>query len=475
MSTFSGLSTALSSLNAQRQALLVSGQNIANANTAGYTRQRTDMQAVEAVSVPSMWSTPMGAGNGVATVGIARLGDEFLDARLRTQTSQASLNTSTATTLSRLESLVTEPGDTGLASGLQEFWAGWEDVANSPSSAAARTTLMGKATQLTNQIADTYTAYENQWNQARTEATTYVDQVNSTATSIAELNNQIRGVIVSGGSANELVDRRSVLITQLSGMVGASSRAQPDGTVNVMVGGNPLVSGDRAQKIQLDGSYVMTSATEGSPPPDPVRLSWSSTGTPLVLDGGTLAGTISSMQPASTGGPIANAVSKINALATSIATTVNTVHTGGQTLAGTTGVDFFSLASGVPAALGLSVAFTDPDMVAAGKPLSGEFDGSVADQISQLREATDSPDADWRSFVVELGVASASAMRRADVSEVSRSVAENLQLSNASVDVDEEMTNMLNYQRAYEGAARVLTAIDEMLDTLINRTGLVGR
>lgn len=476
MSTFSGLSTALSSLNAQRQALQVSGQNIANANTVGYTRQRADLQSVEATSVPSLFSTPLGPGNGVSAVGIARLGDEFLDARLRTQTSQASFTAANATTYTRLESVVTEPSDTGLASGLQQFWTAWEDVANSPDSGATRTALIGKATVLTNQIGDTYRAYDSQWTQARTEAAATVSQVNTLASSVADLNNQIRGVLVSGGSANELIDKRSVIITQLSGLVGATSSPQTDGTVNVMVSGNPLVSGDRAQAIQLDGSYTMSAATAEPPvATDVIRLSWSSTGTPLNLSGGALAGTVASLQPSSSGGPIANAVSKLNDLATSVATAVNTVHATGQTLSGTTGVDFFSFNATLPPALGIKVAISDPDLVAAGNPGNGTLDGSIADQISQLREGTTSPDAGWRNFVTELGVASAAATRRADVSENTRASAENLQLSNASVDVDEEMTNMLSFQRAYEGAARVLTAIDDMLDTLINRTGLVGR
>lgn len=479
MSTFSGLSTALSSLNAQRQALQVSGQNIANANTVGYTRQRADLQSVDATSVPSLFSTPLGPGNGVASVGIARLGDDFLDARVRSQTSQASYNSANATTLSRLESVVAEPGDTGLAAGLQQFWAAWEDVSNSPDSGATRTALIGKANTLVNQVADTYRAYQGQWDQARTEATALVSQVNSAASSIADLNNQIRGVLVSGGSANELIDKRSELITQLSGVVGASSRAMPDGTVNVMVAGNPLVSGDRAQTIQVDGAYAMSPAIQEPPSAtDVVHLTWSSTGTPLVLDGGSLAGTITSLQPASYGGPIANAISKVNDLATSVANAVNAIHSGGQTLAAPpndTGLNFFSLAAGVPAAIGLSVAITDPNMVAAANTANGTLDGSIADQISQLREGATSPDAGWRNFVVDLGVTSEAATRKASVSETSRSVAENLQRSNASVDVDEEMTNMLSFQRAYEGAARVLTAIDQMLDTLINRTGLVGR
>jgi flagellar hook-associated protein 1 FlgK len=469
----------MSSLIAQRQAMEVAGQNIANANTAGYTRQRVDLQSVNASSVPSLFSTPLGPGNGVASAGIARLGDEFLDARLRTQTSQASSAAADATTLSRLESVVTEPSDTGLASGLQQFWTAWEDVANAPDSGATRTALIGKATALVNQVADTYGAYQGQWDQARTEATSLVSKVNSAATSIADLNNQIRGVLVSGGSANELIDKRGVLITQLSGIVGASSRAMPDGTVNVMVGGNPLVSGDRAQAIQVDGSFSMSPAIKEPPSAtDVIRLSWTTTGTPLTLDGGSLAGTISSLQPASSGGPIADALSKLNDLATNVATAVNTIHSAGQTLAAppnATGVNFFSLTAGVPAAVGLKVAITDPNMVAAGNGSNGTLDGSVADKISQLREGATSPDASWRNFVVDLGVKSAAATRRADVSETSRASAQNLQSSNASVDVDEEMTNMLTFQRAYEGSARVVTAIDQMLDTLINRTGLVGR
>jgi len=479
MSTFSGLSTALSSLTAQRQALDVTGQNIANANTVGYTRQRVDMQSINATTVASMFSTPMGSGEGVNVVDIARLGDQFLDARLRTQTSLSSYHNSTATTLDRLESVVNEPGGTGLSTGLQQFWAAWEDVANSPEAPATRTALLGKAGAVVNQISDTYRSFESQWEQARTEADAMVSQVNSAARAVADLNQQIRGVLVSGGSANELMDKRSELITQLSSLVGATSRPQEDGTVSVLVAGNPLVSGDRINEITVQGSYVMTGALAEPPSAtDTVRLSWASNGTALVLDGGALAGTMTSLQPSSLGGPIALAVKAINDLATQVATAVNTVHTTGTTLAAPpadTGVAFFSFTAGMPPATGLKVAITDPTMVAAGNGTSGAWDGSIADQISQLHEGVGSPDQSWRSFIVDLGVTSEAAQRRAAVSEVTRATAENLQRSNASVDLDEEMTNILAYQRAYQGAARVLTAVDEMLDTLINRTGLVGR
>jgi flagellar hook-associated protein 1 FlgK len=478
MSTFSGLSTALSSLIAQRQALGVAGQNIANANTAGYTRQRADLHSVASTAVASLHSTPLGAGSGVTVEGITRMSDQFLDARLRLQTAQSSDATAVATALTRLEGVVKEPSSTGLASGLQEFWDAWQDVANSPDSTATRTVAIGTATTLTTQIADTYRAFESQWDQGRAEADSLVSRVNATAAAVAELNGQIRGVLVSGGSAGELMDRRDSLITELSSMVGGTAKVLEDGTVNVMVAGNPLVQGDRASAITVQGSSVMTAATTEPPVAgDVVRLEWAN-GTPLNLSGGSLAGTVTSLQPGSLGGPIANAVSAINALATQVAGDVNALHSTGTTLAAPpddTGIDFFSFAAGTPAALGLTVAVTDPAMVAAAAGGTGEFDGSLADRISQLGEGANGPDATWRAFVVDLGVATSAAERRAEVAEVSRASAENQQLANSSVDIDEEMTNMLAYQRAYEGAARVLTAVDEMLDVLINRTGIVGR
>jgi len=94
---------------------------------------------------------------------------------------------------------------------------------------------------------------------------------------------------------------------------------------------------------------------------------------------------------------------------------------------------------------------------------------------AKLASSTTGPDAVWSAAVVAIGGRTASAVSRATVAESSRSTAEANQLSQSSVDSDEETVSMLAFQHAYEGAARVLTAIDEMLDTLINRTGMVGR
>jgi len=186
-------------------------------------------------------------------------------------------------------------------------------------------------------------------------------------------------------------------------------------------------------------------------------------------------------QTTGNGGILAEAAASYDKLATTLMNQVNTQHASAVTTAGTPGGAVFSsstVAAGPPpvySALNLKVEITDSAQIAVGAAGHGSSDGSMGHTMAGLGSATDGPDAQWTAWVADLGVTSRSATQRAVITETTRTTAETLQMSNASVDVDEESANMLTYQRAYEGAARVLTAIDEMLDTLINRTGVVGR
>lgn len=474
MSTFSGLSTALSSLIAQRQALDVHGQNVANANTPGYTRQRVDLQSVQALSAPTMFSTGLVAGNGVKLVGITRIGDVFLDARVRSETATASFRKAQTAALDRLESTLAEPGGTGVSQALQAFWAGWEDVGNRPDDAAARKVLLGDAQQVVDQIATGYRSVETQWTQARQTVDTLVNQVNTISGQVAHLNEQIRSILVSGGSANELMDQRDLLVTSLSELVGATARHREDGTLDVLVGGNALVRGVKSHEITSTGSYEMQGGTTGTPP-DEVRLVWVSNPDAVVPAGGTLGSHLADL---SADGVLAHAATTWNDMADRLAAVVNAVHETGTGLDGVAGRSFFDVPTGAgapPSALGLRVALTDPDEVAAADATRGPLDGSIASAIAELATDPAGPDLHWRAFVVDIGVRTRAAEQQATVAEASRATAVERQLSQASVDLDEEMVTMLAAQRAYEGAARVLTAVDEMLDVLINRTGRVGR
>ncbi|SDC83976.1 flagellar hook-associated protein 1 FlgK [Sanguibacter gelidistatuariae] len=477
MSTFSGLSTALSSLTTQRQALEIAGQNIANVNTVGYTRQRLDTASVGAGQGATLFSQGSLIGNGVQATGVSRLGDLFMDARVRTTTSSASYLAARTDAYKRLESTIAEPGDNGISKQLDDFWATWQDMVASPGSAAVGQVLLEGANSVQRSIATGYSAVVTQWDQTRSKADMLVSDINSAASAVAELNEKIRSISVSGGNANELIDQRNLLTTSLSALAGTTVRNREDGTVDVNLAGNPLVSGVTANKIKLVGSTEMLGATGTDA--DPVRVEWDRVpaGTPAALEGGELAGALSVLAPYNdqgTGGLLAQAAQSYNALADKLRDTVNAIHNI-PVASGGTGVDFFSIDAGSPAALGLRVAITDTTQIVTGDPAKGAKDSSIADKISQIGESKDSPDTVWSTFVVATGVKAKAALQSATVSEAARMTAESLQLSQTAVDQDEESINLLSFQRAYQGAARVMTTIDEMLDQLINRTGVVGR
>src|SRR5690606_14996643 len=156
---------------------------------------------------------------------------------------------------------------------------------------------------------------------------------------------------------------------------------------------------------------------------------------------------------------------------TELADQVNAVHTGALTADGTPGRDVFAFAAGLPPARGLTVAATRPGDLAAPAPRAGNLDGSTADEIAALALSDTGPDAVWAAFVTRTAVASSGAAHDATLAAVGRDAAQAQLLSVASVSLDEESVNLLAYQHAYQGSARVLTAVDELLDTLINRTG----
>lgn len=483
MSTFSGLGTALSSLIAQRQAIEVSGQNVSNANTVGYTRQRATIAAMPASQVPSMFSVPSGVGNGATVTGVARLNDVFLDAKVRTTTSSQAYLAAVAGEYSQLETDLHEPKQ-GLSTDLTSMWASWHDVANTPQADSSRAVLLEKSQAVVDRIATLYTSASTQWNQARTTTSTLVDEVNTTAANVADLNDKILAITNAGGSANELMDTRDTLITQLSQLIGAEPRARDNGTIDVYVAGNALVDGAKTRQLVVGGATTFEGATGdpfGTPPVagQSVTIEWANRpGTPIGISGGRIAGLVAAMAPpdaSGTGGLIAEAGVSYSALARQLANQVNTIHSAAATKSGATGINFFSFQAGLPPAVGLKVAITSTADIAAATPGKGAYDGSAADSLAQLGTSTTGPDKAWAATVVQVGSKSKSADARATVAETARATASTAQAASASVDTDEETVNMLAYQRAYEGAARVLTAIDEMLDTLINRTGVVGR
>ena len=471
MSSFAILNTAFQGLTAARTGMDVTGQNVANVNTPGYTRQRVEQSSNAPLTAMGLGRMPHQTtpGRGVEVDGIARLGDLFLESRVRQTASGDGYAAVRASAFTTVEDIHGEPSDSGLSAELQSFWGAWQDVANAPGNSAQAWVVIEQANSVVDRIADGRARVETAWQQSRTTAGSLATEVNTLAKTVADLNATI--LTASGdGSVNELVDQRNQVTAQLAQLTGATTSSRPDGTVAVLLGGDLLVDGNRVSQVQLAGSTTLD-GVEG----DPVHLEWAHRpGAAVALEGGELAGHLSAMAPAGSGGVFAQAAAGYDELATSIATQVNALHSTALTADGEPGGDFFTFEPGLSAAAGLRVAVTAPEQVAAAAPGAGANDGSVADQIGRLGAATDGPDSVWHAHVTHLAVLSGTASDAASIAASSAVAAQQDLLSRSAVSLDEETVNLMQYQHAYQGAARVLTAVDEMLDQLINRTGRVG-
>ncbi|MBX3099310.1 MAG: flagellar hook-associated protein FlgK [Salinibacterium sp.] len=473
MSTFGGLSAAYTGLAAARAGIDAVGQNIANVNTEGYTRQRVSQSANGSLAGIGPLDTLFRGGTGVTVDMIQRLGNALLESRVRTASASSGYAEMNSTVMNSLESSLHEPSDVGLAATLHDFWASWQDLANHAGESSSAGVLIEAGRKLAGAVAQGYADAADTFDTTRSQAQGMVTQVNAMATQVAALNDQIRQATAAGQSPNEMLDQRARLTTSLANLTGATVVDRADGSADVLVGGNPLVTGSKTHTLVLTGAMRLEDANSST-----VQLEWANRpGDSAALSGGALAAAVAAMGPgtAGSGGSIVSAAESYNALATQIATQVNAIHSTGVTTTGTTNLNFFSFAAGKPAALGLTIVPTDASGIATGAVGAGPLDGSLADKIAGLGTSTTGPDSAWSAFVVRVGIETGKASDQASTASQASASATSKLLSETSVDMDEETTQLITYQHAYQGAARVMTAIDEMLDTLINRTGLVGR
>ncbi len=455
MSSFSGLNVGLSSLFAQRRGLELTGHNVANANTEGYSRQRVQLQGAGGPTTPALHSRWTGAGNGVTIAGDERLRDAFLEGQsLRERGKDTQLRTQ-QTTLSRLEGVFGEPSDSGLASQLSDFWSGFDAVAKNPTDRAARSQLLERAATLANGLNDTLSRMDAQVSGSLEKLGVVVSDVNATAETVAALNRAIVSGTRAERNVNDLKDQRDLLVQRLASLTGATVQQGDAGSVDVVLDGRPLVSGRTANALEV-GSGAAPSVV------------WSDDGAEAATGGeaGGLLHSLNTVVPRYREG--------LAQVATRLADVVNGQHSAGYDRSGASPTtDFF-----VKQPDGrLVVAIHDPDRVAASSTgtAGGDAGGGNALVLARQGSLDGGPDQAYRALVVTLGVEAQTANRSVDIQAAILGQVDAARESDAGVNLDEEMTNMLAYQRAYEGAARFLTSVDQMLDTLINRTGLVGR
>ena len=464
-----GLEIGRRALQAQQAALNATSQNIANANTPGFSRRQANLES--AVS-----GIPGGIGSGVDVASIVRKRSRFLDAQVRVEQQvlgrwealeeamgsvEVVFNDLAGAGSSEAGTVFNETSGVGLSGSLSRFWNAWQDLANVPESGAARAVIRQEAIFLTNILHQYNTQLRDTQEELDNSLVDEVDQINGILEQLAAINKQIPRSNFEGGSAAELEDRRDQLIEQLSRKVDIAVVERENGQVSVMLSGHNLVEVDRA--IYLQVRHLNQNELSAA------RVFFTDDGSPVAVREGRLQGLMEARDEV-----IPDLIVRLNQLAKGMVEEVNLVHQGGFGADGSTMVDFFDAGKTRAGDIAVDGAILqDLDNIAASSD-GNRGDNAKALEISALRnkQILDGNSATVESFYHELlgdvGARSKKAQTMAENHRLFNVQLENRRQSVQGVSLNEEATQLVLFQRAYQAAARTVSIVDNLLEVTIN-------
>ena len=457
------LSSAVSGLFAHRRRLDVISHNVANSNTIGYSRQRVDLVSASGAGVGIHSGSSRSLG-GVEVAGITRSRDSFLESRSLEASGSSAKLVASHDVLMSVEALIGEPSDHGIIAGLDAMWGAFDDLANFPDALPQREAAIQSAVTVTGRLNEIDRQLRQLHETTKESLQSDVARVNALTSEIATLNEAISAV-ATDLSPNDLLDQRDLAASSLAQLVGARTRTRADGSMDVYLGNTTLVQGSRTFAVEVAETTDATLSPLGFQ-----RVGLEVAGLVTVTDiAGSLGGKLDGLN-----GTVPDSINSLNEVAQQLITDVNTLHQAGEDLNGATGGPFFdgSDAGTISVSTGIQ---SDARLVAAAGPSGGTRDGSNAADIANLRSSTTGADATAVSFVATLGLTAQAVGQRASAESDAFQRVEEARLTARSVNVEEEMVDLIEAQRSYEAAARVVSTIDQMLDTLVNRLGVVGR
>jgi flagellar hook-associated protein 1 FlgK len=515
-STFHLLEVSKRGLFAQQNALYVTGHNIANANTEGYTRQRANMQATRGIPVPGMNNdrAPGQLGTGVHVTDLQRLREDFLDVQFRNENKRYGYWEAKLDAIQKIEDIMNEPSETGLQKVMDEMWKAWQDLSQDTRDTSARAVLRERSIAVADTFASIYNHLEEVQRDLDNVLGVKVREVDSLARQIAELNNQIANVVPHGYQPNDLYDQRDVLLDKLSKIVSINVTPGENGMVNVTIEGQALVTGRTS--VAMEAVQNQTTGLLD------IRLG----GAEFIPTDGELAGILESrgiatvetvevdgqpQQVVTYTGLLPEFKKNLDKLAVNLAREINDLHRTGLSLIDINNpgqapqdLPFFVDADALAAdpntkeyPTGANKLVVNPaiiaslDAIAAARPEAGgtapEGNNKNALAIAELKykvipagtgphdfSETTTLDDFYRNLIGQLGVNGQEAERNTLNAETILSTVDNNRQSVSGVSIDEEMANLIKFQHAYNASARVMTSMDEILDKVINGMGRVG-
>jgi flagellar hook-associated protein 1 FlgK len=488
MSLFFGINIALKGMTAQQVAMDVASHNIANANTAGYSRQRVDLVS----SAPISGLTAAGQlGSGVDVGDVTRVRNEFLDYQVRKETSSLQNQTAIADTLSQVETVFMEPSETGFNNQLESFWNNWQELSKNPESSPVRTALKEDSISLTDTLRQMHNQLIDIKDDVQMQIGLNIKDVNSIAERIARLNSQIANIKITGQSPNDLMDARDMALDKLATLGNITitdyldANGKATGAIEVKLGTITIVDESGYKPISRDDINSST-VTEGK-----------------------LAGLLQVGGDTGQSNSVQHYIDKMDTLAVAIAKAINDIHSTGKDLDGNSGEDYFVFKdaagneidfSGVdwdqPFTSGLSagniyinsVIQEDVSKIAASKEdeIFLEGNGDIALKIAQFKDVyleynaanqvlhnnTTSGNTKigmfYQSLITELGSASNEAEKKVNNQQTLVNQTTRRRESTMGVSLDEEAANIVLFQHAFNANAKVISVLDEMLNTIIN-------
>lgn len=449
MGLYGLLDIARTGIAAQSGALGITGQNVANATTPGYTRR----VAVLSGRVD---------GGGVELRGELRSFDRFAYAHVVDQQGRRGSAEARATGLARIEALVAPPGET-IATRATALFAAFDTLAGYPTDMAVRSAVLARADDFARGVTATSQALTSTASDLHVQAQAVVKDVNERLGRVADLNERIKDAVARGDDAATLRDQRDVAVREISERLGVRAVGADDGGMALFGAGTLLVEGGRVSPlaVDLDPAGKLRITVAGATNIDITSR----------VDSGMLGG-IREVRDVD----LAKTRDDLDRYAFDVATTINGVHANGFGLDGGTGRPLFTPlagATGAASALSLDAAMVDrPDFLGASQsPTDIPGGNGIAGQLSELgmqQAFGGSTVADrFASLAADLGTRKASADADLLLREDTLAMAETLADSASGVSLDEEMVDMTRYQRAFEAASRVLRAADELLDQFL--------
>jgi len=524
LSTFGGLETVRRGMTAQQQALYVTGHNIANANTPGYSRQRVNFVQTPPYPYPSQNRPviPGQIGTGVEGGTVQRMREEFLDVQYRGENMKYGYWNTRSDALKKMEEIMNEPSDEGLAKTLDRFWQSLQDLAVNPSNSGARSVVRQRGIAVTETFHYLSSSLKSIQNDLKNEIDVTVQAINSLATQLNNLNQQIGETEVHGYLPNDLYDERNRLLDELSQYVnikvtpvssGGSALKIAEGRFTVELVDKTsgatigtLVDAKNGTVQKFDVQYKDNVTKEG--PVVSFSLGNQTVNSFMNLkENGKIGALLHAYGYSEDGGATEiglypDMLNNLNAMAKAFADTFNNVHSSGWSvkeinrgskfaasdpdLNGALRNDFFTYDTTDPDKIAETLNIHDNiknslDYIAASQ--TGQLgDGSNATELAEVKNTTMSIAGStttiqnfYESVIGQMAVNAQEAERLANNSDTLRQSVDERRQSVSSVSLDEEMTYMIKFQHAYNASARMITMIDQMLDKIINNMGVVGR